>query len=84
MGVNGYALLEIANSRNITAVMLTAHAFTPEHQNGISTWNPWGKRLPSSYFEERWGVAWKDKDKGFWDKFLTGIRDKGKKPDKYN
>jgi DNA-binding NtrC family response regulator len=116
MGVNGYALLEIANSRNITAVMLTAHAFTPEHlaksikkgaasyipkeeisnvilllddilnakKNGISTWNPWGKRLPSSYFEERWGVAWKDKDKGFWDKFLTGIRDKGKKPDKYN
>jgi pyruvate, water dikinase len=30
MGVNGYDLLEIANSKNIPAVMLTAHAFTPE------------------------------------------------------
>ena len=31
MGVNGYDLLEIAIAKNITAVMLTAHAFTPEH-----------------------------------------------------
>jgi DNA-binding NtrC family response regulator len=31
MGVNGYALLEIANSKNILAVMLTAHAFTPDN-----------------------------------------------------
>ena len=30
MGVNGYALLELANSRRIPAVMLTAHALTPE------------------------------------------------------
>ena len=29
MGVNGYALLEIANNKNVPAVMLTAHAFTP-------------------------------------------------------
>ena len=29
MGVNGYGLLEIANKKNIPAVMLTAHAFTP-------------------------------------------------------
>jgi CheY-like chemotaxis protein len=31
MGVNGYVLLAIANQRNIPAVMLTAHAFTPEN-----------------------------------------------------
>ncbi len=31
MGVDGYALLEIANSKNIPAVMLTAHAFTPDN-----------------------------------------------------
>ncbi|MBW1703461.1 MAG: response regulator [Deltaproteobacteria bacterium] len=31
MGVNGYGLLEIANKKNITAVMLTAHAFTPDN-----------------------------------------------------
>lgn len=30
MGVNGYQLLEIAVSRKITAVMLTAHALSPE------------------------------------------------------
>jgi len=29
MGVNGYGLLEIANKKDVPAVMLTAHAFTP-------------------------------------------------------
>ncbi len=29
MGVNGYGLLEIANQKDVPAVMLTAHAFTP-------------------------------------------------------
>ncbi|MGD9579079.1 MAG: response regulator [Syntrophorhabdus sp.] len=31
MGVDGYTLLDIANRRNVLAVMLTAHAFSPEH-----------------------------------------------------
>ena len=31
MGVNGYGLLEIAKKKNIPALMLTAHAFTPEN-----------------------------------------------------
>jgi DNA-binding NtrC family response regulator len=30
MGVDGYALLDIANRRGISAVMLTAHALSPE------------------------------------------------------
>ena len=30
MGVNGYKLLDIANEKKILAVMLTAHALTPE------------------------------------------------------
>ena len=30
MGVEGYELLEVANKRNVTAVMLTAHALTPD------------------------------------------------------
>jgi len=30
MGVNGYKLLELANKRKVTAVMLTAHALTPD------------------------------------------------------
>jgi DNA-binding NtrC family response regulator len=31
MGVDGYKLLEIANQRNMIAVMLTAHALSPQH-----------------------------------------------------
>ena len=31
MGVEGYALLDIATRRNVTAVMLTAHALSPEN-----------------------------------------------------
>ena len=31
MGVSGYDLLEIATHKNMTAVMLTAHALTPEN-----------------------------------------------------
>ena len=31
MGVNGYELLSIANKKGITAVMLTAHALTPDN-----------------------------------------------------
>jgi DNA-binding response OmpR family regulator len=30
MGVNGYELLKIANNRNVIAVMLTAHALSPD------------------------------------------------------
>jgi len=31
MGVEGYELLEIATARNVTAVMLTAHALSPDN-----------------------------------------------------
>ena len=31
MGVDGYKLLEIANKRNVIAVMLTAHALSPDN-----------------------------------------------------
>ncbi|HDR16227.1 MAG TPA: response regulator, partial [Desulfobacteraceae bacterium] len=30
MGVNGYKLLDIANEKGVLAVMLTAHALSPE------------------------------------------------------
>ena len=106
MGVDGYGLLEIARQRKITAVMLTAHAFSPDHlvrsikegaaaylpkeeitdiatflidildaqKEGRSPWEPWQERLPSSYFEKRWGAAWQDEDKEFWERFRAGIR----------
>jgi DNA-binding NtrC family response regulator len=31
MGVNGYDLLELATERDLPALMLTAHAFSPDH-----------------------------------------------------
>lgn len=104
MGVDGYKLLHIAKHRNITAVMLTAHALSPDNlvksikggadsylpkeemgniktflidilksqKEGESTWEPWHRSLSSSYFERKWGAAWKDQDKEFWKKFKAG------------
>ena len=45
MGVEGYSLLEIANKKKITAVMLTAHAFSPEdtaksYKSGAASYVP--------------------------------------------
>ncbi|HBF42058.1 MAG TPA: response regulator [Desulfobacteraceae bacterium] len=106
MGVDGYGLLDIATQKKITAVMLTAHAFTPDNlkksikegaasylpkeeitkittflndileaqKRGKNTWGPWQERLPTSYFEKRWGAAWQDTDKDFWDRFRAGIK----------
>jgi DNA-binding NtrC family response regulator len=104
MGVDGYKLLHIAKHRKITAVMLTAHALSPDNlvksikegadsylpkeemgniktflidilksqEEGESTWEPWHRSLSSSYFERKWGAAWKDQDKDFWKNFKAG------------
>ena len=96
----------IARKKNITAVMLTAHAFSPDNlvksikegadsylpkeemknitrflidilkaqKEKKSPWGPWQERLPSSYFEKRWGAAWQDKDKEFWERFRASIK----------
>jgi DNA-binding NtrC family response regulator len=115
MGVDGYGLLHIAKQRKITAVMLTAHAFSPDNlvksikkgatsylpkeeitniavflndileaqERGENPWEPWQERLPSSYFEKRWGAAWQDTDKEFWERFRASIRDRKKnRPEK--
>ena len=106
MGVDGYSLLEIANKRNIPAVMLTAHALTPgnlvrsikegaasyipkdevvgiadfltdvlkAHDRGKDPWESWQERLPSSYFEKRWGAAWQDADTEFWERFRASVK----------
>jgi len=106
MGVDGYGLLDIANKRDIPAVMLTAHAFTADNlvrtiregaysyipkeelsniaiylidalrarEKGENPWSAWQDRLPSSYFERRWGSAWKDVDKKFWNQFKESIK----------
>ena len=106
MGVNGYGLLDIAKTRKIPAVMLTARAFTSDNlvrsikegayayipkeelsnittylvdaltaaKEGRNPWKKWEQRLPSSYFERRWGAAWKDKDREFWNQFKSIIK----------
>ncbi len=111
MGVDGYGLLEIARRKNIPALMLTAHAFTPDNlvksikegaasyipkeeiteiaeylvdvltakQEGRNPWETWQEKLPTSYFERRWGAAWKDNDKDFWDTFKASLKSRTKK-----
>jgi len=111
MGVDGYALLDIATKKNIPAVMLTAHAWSPDNlvrsikegavaylpkeelsnitdylcdvliakKEGRNPWQSWHDRLPPSYFERRWGAAWKDADKEFWDTFRAGLKKRPKK-----
>jgi len=106
MGVDGYGLLELANRKDIPAVMLTAHAFTPENlirsvkqgaasylpkeempriaefladvlearAKGISPWEPWSEKLPSSYFEKRFGAMWRASDKEFLEKFRAALK----------
>jgi len=110
MGVDGYGLLEIAGRKNIPALMLTAHAFTPDNlvksikegaasyipkeeiteiaeylvdvltaqKEGRNPWETWEEKLPTSYFERRWGAAWKDNDSDFWDTFKASLKSRKK------
>jgi len=43
-------------------------------QQGKNPWARWYERLPSSYFERRWGAAWQDADKEFWGTFRESIK----------
>lgn len=108
MGVDGYGLLDMATRKNIPAVMLTAHAWSPDNlvrsikegavsylpkeeltnitgylnvvltaqKEGRDPWASWHDRLPTSYFERRWGAAWKDNDRKFWETFKAGLKAK--------
>jgi DNA-binding NtrC family response regulator len=41
---------------------------------GENPWHVWEERLPSSYFEKRWGAAWKNSDREFWNRFRESIK----------
>jgi len=43
---------------------------------GENPWKPWQEKLPTSYFEKRFGAAWQDADKEFWNKFKAGLRER--------
>jgi len=98
MGVDGYKLLEIAVDRKVIAVMLTAHALSPEDtrksfkdgaasyvpkeemenfvtyindileakKEGKSLWWRWMERF-SDFYDRKFGLDWKDRDKDFWE-----------------
>ncbi len=98
MGVDGYKLLEIAVERKVIAVMLTAHALSPEDtsrsfkdgaasfvpkeemaniviylndileakEEGKSLWWRWMERF-SDFYDRKFGLDWKDRDKDFWE-----------------
>jgi len=48
-------------------------------KKGENPWNVWEERLPSSYFEKRWGAAWKNSDREFWNKFRESIKTRDSK-----
>jgi DNA-binding NtrC family response regulator len=47
---------------------------------GRDPWVSWQERLPPSFFEKRWGAAWQDADKEFWESFRASIQAKKNKP----
>jgi DNA-binding NtrC family response regulator len=77
MGVNGYELLEIANERDITAVMLTAHALSPEevvksHKKGAAYYIPKDKMADIVSFLTEILEA-KEKGKNTWWRWLERL-----------
>ena len=48
-------------------------------KKGENPWQVWEERLPSSYFEKRWGAAWKNSDRDFWNKFRESIKTRDSK-----
>ncbi len=83
MGVEGYQLLEIANQKSVTAVMLTAHALSPENivksfKEGAASYLPKEEMVNIASFlndvfeakeqgKSTWG-RWYDRMGGFFEK----------------
>ncbi|MCP4578789.1 MAG: response regulator [Deltaproteobacteria bacterium] len=45
-------------------------------QKGKDPWEPWQNKLPTSYFEKRWGAISQDTSREFWGKFRAGIKER--------
>lgn len=74
MGVDGYKLLEMANKRNVIAVMLTAHAMSPDNivksfKGGAASYLPKEEIAHVAEFLEEVLDA-KEKGKHFWWRWL--------------
>jgi DNA-binding NtrC family response regulator len=59
---------EITNIADFLNDVLVAKA------TGKNPWGSWQERLPTSYFEKRWGAAWRDTDKEFWETFRRSLK----------
>jgi len=79
MGVDGYKLLEICNEKPVIAVMLTAHALSPEHtvksfKEGAASYVPKDKINHIAVFLNDILEA-KEKGKSFWWRWLDRLSD---------
>ena len=74
MGVAGFKLLEIANEKRVIAVMLTAHALSPEntiraYEEGAASYVPKDKMADiETYLNDIWEA--REKGKSFWWRWL--------------
>ncbi len=64
---------EISRITEFLADALTAK------KEGKNPWHVWEEKLPSSYFEKRWGAAWKNSDREFWNNFRESIKTRDSK-----
>lgn len=60
----------------ISNIALFLEDILKAQKEGKSPWEPWQQRLPSSYFERRWGAAWRDTEDEFWTRFKASVRAK--------
>ena len=79
MGVDGYGLLEIAKDRNVIAVMLTAHALSPDnvtrsYEEGAASYVPKDEMANITTFLNDILEA-KEKGKGFWLRWLDRVEE---------
>jgi len=77
MGVDGFNLLEIATERDVIAVMLTAHAFSPEntvrsYKEGAASYVPKDEMANITIFLNDILEA-KEKGKSFWWRWLDRL-----------
>ena len=79
MGVSGYDLLQLATRKNMTAVMLTAHALTPEnivksYNEGAAYFLPKEEMVNIASFLEEVLEA-QQKGKSTWDNWMNRLAD---------
>ena len=57
---------------NITTFLID---ILKSQDEGESPWEPWHRRLSSSYFERKWGADWKNQNREFWEELKAGKKD---------